>query len=107
MTIKEKLNHNRVYPVPSYPDSQNMWHRLANVEKDPFSNPNKYQNKKSLVLLQVQDKVFKMRKNPAYTGLMNLPEMEPDPNEVVAQEAIAEEDDALGAEAAGDQNEEL
>ena len=36
MTIKEKLNRNRVYPVPGYSDSQNMWTRLGNIEKDPI-----------------------------------------------------------------------
>ena len=50
------------------------------------------------------DKVFKMRKNPAYTGPLNLPEMPPD--EVVPPDAIVEEDDAAG-EAAGENNEDL
>ena len=55
----------------------------------------------------MQDKVFKMRKNPAYTGPLNLPEMgEPEPDEVLAPDAIAEEDDALG-EAGGENNEDL
>ena len=42
----------------------------------------------------MQDKVFKMRKNPAYTGPLNLPELQPDPNE--AKEVIAEGEDELG-----------
>ena len=83
-----------------------MWPRLGNIEKDPIPNSTKYPNKKSVFLLQVQDKVFKMRKNPLYTGPLNLPELEPDPDEVTAPDAIAEEDDVL-AEAAAENNDEL
>ena len=86
MTIKEKLCRNRVYPVPGYNDSQSMWHKLGNIEKDPIPTSAKYPNKKSLYLLQVQDKVFKMRKNPAYTGPLNLPELPVDPIEENAAE---------------------
>ena len=47
-----------------------------------------------------------MRKNPAYTGPLNLPEMEPEPDEIIAPDAIVEEDDALG-EAGAENNEDL
>ena len=86
MTIKEKLCRNRIYPVPGYNDSQNMWHRLGSIEKDPIHTTSRFPNKKSLYLLQVHDKVFKMRKNPAYTGPLNLPELPVDPVEENAAE---------------------
>lgn len=37
--------------------------------------------------------MFKMRKNPAYTGPLNLPFLQPDPDELLAEKAIAEEED--------------
>ena len=84
-----------------------MWTRLGNIEKDPIPTQSKFHNKKSCYLLQVQDKVFKMRKNPAYTGPLNLPEMEePEPDEVLSPDAIVEEDDNLG-EAGAENNEDL
>ena len=81
MTIKEKLSRGRTHPVAGYSDSENMWQRLANLEKDTISNVTRHPNNKSTYILQVQDKVFKMRKNPAYTGPLNLPELQPDPAE--------------------------
>ena len=99
MTIKEKLNRERIHPVPGYKDSENMWHRLANIEKEPIPNPNKHANKKSVYTIQVQDKIFRLRKNPAYTGPLNLPELPPDPVELLAKEQEAEllvQDDTLG-----------
>lgn len=84
MTIKEKLSRGRIHPVSGYSDTENMWQRLANLEKDTISNATRYPNKKSKYVLQVQDKVFKMRKNPAYTGPLNLPELQPDPAELLA-----------------------
>lgn len=92
MTIKEKLGRGRVHPVVGYTDSENMWHRIVNIEKEHLSNVTKYPNNQSTYMIQVQDKVFKMRKNPAYHGPLNLPELQPDPAELLAQEeaAIAE-----------------
>ena len=90
MTIKEKLNRSRIHPVPGYSDSENMWQRLANIEKEAIPNPNKHPNNKSLYTIQVQDKIFRMRKNPAYTGPLNLPELPPDPVELLAQEQEAQ-----------------
>ena len=88
MTIKEKLSRGRVHPVAGYSDGENMWHKLANLEKDKETNVNKYPNNKSLYTIQVHDKTFKLRKNPVYTGPMNLPELQPDPAELLlAQEA--------------------
>ena len=85
MTIKEKLSRStRSHPVPGYADSENMWHRLVNLEKDNVANVTRHPNKKSLYTIQVQDKVFKLRKNPIYTGALNLPELEPDPAELLA-----------------------
>ena len=86
MTIKEKLSRGRVHPVSGYSDSENMWQRLTNLEKETISNITRFPNNKSKYILQVQDKIFKMRKNPAYTGPLNLPELQPDPSELLAQE---------------------
>ena len=75
MTIKEKLGRGRVHPVPGYGDGENMWQRLINLEKETISNVAKFPNNKSTYTIQVQDKIFKMRKNPAYHGPLNLPEL--------------------------------
>jgi len=84
-----------------------MWNRIGNIEKDPIPSTIKFPNKKSLYVLQVQDKVFKMRKNPAYTGPLNLPELPADPVEETANqpEGIVEEDDDVGG--AQNNNEDL
>ena len=88
MTIKEKLSstNGRVNPVPGYPDSENMWRKLVNLEKDPISTVSRHPNNKSVFTIQVHDKVFKLKKNPAYTGPLNLPELQPDPAEALASE---------------------
>ena len=96
MTIKEKLSRGRIHSVPGYSDSENMWQRLTNLEKETISNVTRYPNNKSTYMLQVQDKVFKMRKNPAYTGPLNLPELQPDPAE--EQQQLA--DDAANKDSA-------
>ena len=75
MTIKEKLGRGRVNPVPGYPDSESMWYKLANIEKDNLSTVTRHPNNKSVYTVLVQDKVFKLRKNPTYTGPLNLPEL--------------------------------
>jgi hypothetical protein len=55
----------RVHPVTGYSDTENMWVKLCNVEKNqPVEN--KHQNGNSLVTIQVNDKVLKLRKNPLY-----------------------------------------
>ena len=84
MTIKEKLSRGRTHPVPGYADSESMWQRLVNLEKETISNVTRFPNNKSKYTLQVQDKIFKMRKNPGYTGPLNLPELQPDPAELLA-----------------------
>ena len=53
MTIKEKLNRGRINPVPGYNDSENMWHKLQNLEKESIPNPNKYINNKSVYSIMV------------------------------------------------------
>ena len=81
MTIKEKFNRGRIHPVQGYSDQENMWTKLANIEKDSLSTATRYPNSKSQFIVQVHDKVFKLRKNPAYTGALDLPELKPDPAE--------------------------
>ena len=84
MTIKEKLGRGRIHPVPGYSDSENMWHKLVNLERDTISNVCRYPNNQSMYTIQVHDKVFKLRKNAAYTKPFVLPELEPDPAELLA-----------------------
>jgi hypothetical protein len=60
-----------------------MWQKIANIDSASFTNTNKYQNKRSMVLCQVSEKVFKLKKNPLYPESL-LPKM---------QEPIVEVDD--------------
>ena len=43
-----------------------MWHRLGNIDNANFVNTNKYTNKQSLIICQVTEKVFKLKRNPIY-----------------------------------------
>ena len=61
----------RVHPVTGYPDNENMWVKLCNVEKTEI-NKNQFQNDKSVVTLQVSDRVFKLKKNPLYKDASRL-----------------------------------
>ena len=105
MTIKEKLGRGRYYPVPGYSDTENMWHRLGNMDKDPIPNVTRHGNKKSVFTVQVQDKIFKLRKNPAYTGSLNLPVVQPDPSELIAKQDDAVEENQIEEYAGDDLNE--
>ena len=70
-----------------------MWQKLASLERDNAPNVTKFPNNKSSFIIQVQDKIFKLKKNPAYTGPLNLPDLpdlHPDPE--------AEPDDAIPTE---------
>ena len=40
-------NNKRVHPVTGYADSENMWQKLASLEKDNIPAKNKYPNKRS------------------------------------------------------------
>ena len=51
MTIKEKLSRGRLHPVAGYSDSENMWQRLTNLEKETISNVTRYPNNKSKYIL--------------------------------------------------------
>jgi hypothetical protein len=56
----------RIHPVPGYPDSENMWEKLWNLEK-PDALVTKYPNSRSEFLFQVNDsRQFKIKKNPLY-----------------------------------------
>ena len=52
--------------MPGYSDHENMWVKLCNIEKLEPQSHVKYPNEKSLVTLQVSDKIFKLKKNPWY-----------------------------------------
>jgi hypothetical protein len=51
--------------VPGYSDTDNMWVKLMNIEKQEYFST-KFPNDKSLVTIQVSDRIFKLRKNPHY-----------------------------------------
>lgn len=59
----------RIHPVKGYTDSENMWEKLLNIEKMPIcpSCPLRFQNNKHRFNIAIQDKVFKIKKNPTYT----------------------------------------
>ena len=42
-----------------------MWVKLMNIEKQDYV-PTKFPNDKSLVMIQVSDRIFKLRKNAHY-----------------------------------------
>ena len=50
-------------------------------------------NKRSQYIIQVNDKIFKLRKNPAYTGILDLPELPVEDDE--ANNKSNEDDDDL------------
>ena len=52
-TIKEKQSRNRIHPVPNYSDSENMWQKLVNLEKDPICTITRHPNNKSMFSIQV------------------------------------------------------
>jgi hypothetical protein len=65
---KARKNSKRIYPVSGYSDHENMWEKLINVEKVekcPNSNPN-ISNNKHKYNICVQDRIFKIKKNPLY-----------------------------------------
>ena len=74
-----------------------MWLRLANIERDTISNATRYPNNRSLFTIQVQDKIFKMRKNPAYSGPIN--------DRIIPETVAQEQDIADNAPATDIQNE--
>jgi hypothetical protein len=73
---RQELYAKRIHPVNGYSDHENMWHKIANIDSPSFTNTNKHQNKRSMLLCQVSEKVFKLKKNPLYPESM-LPRMEP------------------------------
>lgn len=73
---RQELYAKRIHPVNGYSDHENMWQKIANIDSPSFTNTNKHQNKRSMLLCQVSEKVFKLKKNPLYPESM-LPRMEP------------------------------
>ena len=57
--------------MPGYPDNENMWVKLCNIEKDE-KHTNKFPNGRSMVTVQVCDRVFKLKKNPLYLNNSKL-----------------------------------
>lgn len=62
----------RIHPVPGYADSENMWTRLCNLDSPSPAPANQFKNHRSLVKLNVSDKMFKMKKNPFWKDKSRL-----------------------------------
>ena len=65
---KQRKAQKRIHPVEGYSDGENMWEKLINVEKVqncPPTHP-KNANNKNRYTISVQDRVFKIKKNPLY-----------------------------------------
>ena len=62
-------NAKRIHPVPGYSDTENMWEKLLNLERTAACPPlpTSYQNNKNRYNIAVQEKIFKIKKNPCYT----------------------------------------
>ena len=63
---KQEPGCKRIHPVTGYADTENMWQKLASLEKDTIPTKNKFPNKRSQYMIQVSDKVFRLKRNPAY-----------------------------------------
>jgi len=60
----------RIHPVPGYPDSENMWERVWNLEK-PDTLTTKYPNHRSEFLFSVnENRQFKVKRNPLYKKVL-------------------------------------
>ena len=68
------ISMSRIHPVAGYSDTENMWVKICNIDKEEKIG-NKYQNDKSMVQIQVSDKVFKIKKNPLYKDQSRLAEL--------------------------------
>lgn len=64
-------NNPRIHPVDGYPDTDNMWEKVWNLEKTD-TPVMKHVNHRSEFLFQVNDnnKQFKVKKNPHYKRLI-------------------------------------
>ena len=65
---KAKKAQKRIYPVEGYNDHENMWEKLINVDKCGTCPPSdhKLSNNRNRYVIAVQDKMFKIKKNPVY-----------------------------------------
>ena len=63
-----RKNARRIHPVRGYSDTENMWEKLLNLEKTAVCPPHppQYQNNKHRFSIAIQDKIFKIKKNPCY-----------------------------------------
>jgi hypothetical protein len=65
---KQRKALKRIHPVDGYSDSENMWEKLINIEKCQHCPPThpRDSNNKNRYTIAVQDRVFKIKKNPFY-----------------------------------------
>jgi hypothetical protein len=58
-----------VHPVEGYSNTENMWEKLWNMEKSEAA-PNKYSNFRSEFNIIINDKQFKIKKNPLFKRIL-------------------------------------
>ena len=65
---KQEKARRRIHPVEGYPDNVNMFEKLINVEKiqNQPAVPHKHTNNRHRYSITVQDRIFKIKKNPSY-----------------------------------------
>ena len=67
-------NAKRIHPVPGYSDTENMWEKLLNLERTSSCPPPPAGclNNKNRFNIAVQEKIFKIKKNPSYSPYHKL-----------------------------------
>ena len=63
---KERKANKRIYSIKGYSDHENMWEKLINIEKCEKCPPAKFANNNNEYMICVQDRVFRIKKNPFY-----------------------------------------
>ena len=57
----------RIHPVDGYSNSENMWEKIWNLEKQTEQQvPNKYPNYRSEFIVSCNNKQFKIKRNPLF-----------------------------------------
>lgn len=55
--------------MEGYSDTESMWEKIWNMEKSDAA-PNKYPNSRSEFIINVNDKQFKIKKNPLFKKIV-------------------------------------
>jgi hypothetical protein len=69
--VHSNIPPSRIHPVEGYPDNENMWERLWNLEKADAMPSLKHLNHRTEFLFYVNEsKQFKVKKNPHYRRIL-------------------------------------